>query len=149
MQIKNDSKIQIEDITKNIRYSFDFNNYKYQESKEILNGHPQIITKVDSMTDVLIRYGKIEINKLCRLIDLERDAAYFYIESLEQEGLVGLEMGLLNVYVVATKKLIAQSRNDLINYVYKCLEKKIAVKRIRDRLVEGGWGNKIIDCVTS
>ena len=137
--MQNTFKIEFEDV------NLDFNGFIFPRS----TGQPHITTKVDIMSDLIIKYGKIDIRLLYKLVGLEKSVVNFYLESFERQGLVEISTGIFSTYITATRGLIAMNRKDLVEYVNQCLENKIAVKKIKENLIQAGWKGIIVDCIIS
>jgi hypothetical protein len=106
-----------------------------------------ISTKADLIARVVLHYGKIELARISKILNLPAEVLEFYLESLEDDGMIRIKAGLLDRYAIATRKLIAQNRGDLVKFIDKKLQQNVPAKVIRQKLFEAGWKKPLLDSI--
>ena len=120
-----------------------------EQTEKNVEEHALIVTKVDLMIDYLLKNGRLKDSKICRLTGLNMDALDFYLQALENRGIVAVNFSLTGRYVSVTKKLLEENREELINYINKCVEKNFSSEKIKEVLLEAGWERNIVNCAIS
>ncbi len=123
-----------------------FDSQSDADLEDFLKDKPTVATSANLIEDIVMKYGRISISRISKALKLKKDIVLFYIETLEENGLVRRKTNLIDDYVSATEKLIALRRKDLVSYIEKHIN-NFTAKKIKSHLHKFGWEMPLLDII--
>jgi DNA-binding MarR family transcriptional regulator len=114
--------------------------------EDFLKDRPTVATSANLIEDIVMKYGRISVSRISKALRLKKDIVLFYIETLEENGLVRRKTSLIDDYITATEKLIAIRRKDLVSYIEKHID-HFPAKKIKSHLHKFGWEMPLLDII--
>ena len=124
----------------------DLDSSESKELEDFLHERPVVSTKANLIENIVLKFGRISVSKIARFLKLKKDIIQFYLDTLEENGLIERRTTFVDQYVIATEKLIVLKRGDLISYIERNIG-HFPAKKIKSHLHNFGWEMPLLDII--